>query len=305
MADPRSIGVCAVVVTYRPDHGALRQLLDAVRPQVDAVVLVDNTPTFDVAIREHDDVHIIRLQRNAGLAAAQNIGIAWAREHGHAQVLLLDQDSVPGTGMVAALREALARAEAESLIGAVGPRFRDLREDRDAPFVGIGFPLNRKYWCEYPEQIVTCDFLISSGSLIPMAVLDAVGGMDDGLFIDNVDLEWGFRARARGYVLHGVCAATMYHQLGDARRRMPLGLGHVVVHGPVRLYYMMRNRVLLYRMPHTPAVWVAQDLPRLAAKLFLFGVMVGPRLRNLGYMLRGLYDGVRGRRGVCPSRPPA
>lgn len=302
MADSRSTRVCAVVVTYYPDHGALKQLLDAACPQVDAVVLVDNTPTSDAAAREHEGVHVIRLQRNAGLAAAQNMGIAWARQQGHARVLLLDQDSVPGQGMVAALLDALARSHAEGAIGAAGPRFRDLREQRAAPFVRIGFPLNRKLWCEHAEQVMACDFLISSGSLIPMAVLDAVGGMDEGLFIDNIDLEWSFRARARGYVLHGVCAATMFHRLGDARRRMPLGLGHVVVHGPARLYYMMRNRVLLYRMPHTPGVWVAQDVPRIVAKLFLFGVMVGPRLRNLRYMLRGLYDGVRSRRGECPVR---
>lgn len=304
MDDVRVAGVCAVVVTYRPEVGVVQQLLDAIVPQVGAVVLVDNTSPPDAAAREHDGVHVIRLQRNAGLAAAQNIGIAWARQQGHEQVLLLDQDSVPGEGMVAALRDALDQQPGSGRLAAVGPRFRDLREGRDAPFVRIGFPFNRKIWCEHHGQIVACDFLISSGALIPLAVLDAVGDMNEGLFIDNVDLEWGFRARAKGYVLHGVCAATMFHRLGDARRDMPFGLGHVVVHGPVRLYYMMRNRVLLYRMPHTPTVWVAQDLPRMIAKLFLFGVVIGPRLRNLGYMLRGLYDGMRGRHGACPIRPP-
>jgi rhamnosyltransferase len=302
MVDARNADACAVIVAYCPEEVALRKLLDAIRPQVAAVVLVDNTPQPAVSVGALDGVHAIRLQRNVGLAAAQNIGIAWARRQGHAHVLLLDQDSVPGEGMVTALRDALARLERDGAVAAVGPRFRDLREERDAPFVRIGFPLNRKHWCAYPAQTVACDFLISSGALIPMAVLDAVGGMDEGLFIDNIDLEWSFRARARGYVLHGVCAATMFHRLGDARRRMPLGLGHVVVHGPARLYYMMRNRVLLYRMPHTPGVWVAQDVPRIVAKLFLFGVMVGPRLRNLRYMLRGLYDGVRSRRGECPIR---
>ncbi|WP_237711938.1 glycosyltransferase family 2 protein [Rhodanobacter sp. 115] len=293
------------MVAYYPDAVALRHLLTAIRPQVDAVVLVDNSPVPRENDQLDDGVYAIRLERNVGLAAAQNIGIQWARRHDHAHVLLLDQDSIPGEGMVMALLDALVGLAGSGMTGAVGPRFRDLREDRDAPFVRIGFPFNRKRWCEHPGQTVTCDFLISSGALIPMAVLDAVGGMDEALFIDNVDLEWGFRARAKGYELHGVCAATMYHRLGDARRTMPFGLGHVVVHGSARLYYMMRNRVLLYRMPHTPAVWIAQDLPRIAAKLVLFGVMVGPRLRNLRYMLQGLYDGVRGRRGACPIRPPA
>jgi rhamnosyltransferase len=124
--------------------------------------------------------------------------------------------------------------------------------------------------------------------------------MDAGLFIDNVDLEGGFRAKAQGYRLYGVCAATMRHQLGDGRRGLPFG-GQVVVHGPLRLYYMMRNRLLLYRMPHTPRMWIAQDVPRVLVKLFLFGVLIGPRLRNLQCMLRGLWDGLRGRYGACPD----
>jgi rhamnosyltransferase len=77
----------------------------------------------------------------------------------------------------------------------------------------------------------------------------------------------------------------------------------VVVHGAVRLYYMMLNRVRLFRMPHTPGAWIAQDLPRVLAKLLLFGVLIGPRWRNLRCMLRGLWDGLRGRRGPSPRDP--
>jgi rhamnosyltransferase len=298
--------VCAVVVSYRPDPGAIRGLIDTVVVQVGAVVLVDNAsggqwqPALGEALSAGGGALLVQ-PRNIGLAAAQNLGIDWARTHGYAYVLLLDQDSQPGEGMVASLLQALCTLSAAGRVAAVGPRFHDLREHRDAPFVRVRFPLNRKLWCEQPGQTIACDFLISSGTLIPLAVLDRVGPMDAGLFIDNVDLEWVFRARAQGYTLHGVCAATMHHRLGDARHALPFGLGQVVVHGPVRLYYMMRNRVLLYRLPHTPGAWIAQDLPRVLAKLLLFGVLIGPRWRNLRCMLRGLRDGLRGRTGAFLS----
>lgn len=295
--------VCAVVVTYRPDTGALRELLHAVAPQVGSLVIVDNTAPSDVgqfADAVPAGAIVAHLRGNEGLAAAQNIGIAEARRAGSTYVLLLDQDSTPDQYMVAGLLSAFERCADKERVAAVGPRFHDLREDRDAPFVKVGFPFNRKLWCERAEQVVECDFLISSGALIPLGAIDAIGEMDAGLFIDNVDLEWSFRARARGYTMYGVCAATMHHRLGDARCRLPFGLGQVVVHGPIRLYYMMRNRVRLYRIPHTPRLWVAQDLPRVVVKLCLFGVLVGPRLRNLRFMLRGLWDGVRGKTGPCP-----
>lgn len=302
MAEDSLSQVCAVVVTYRPDPEVLHALLGSISGQVGGTVLVDNTGVGELpGMAAVPTVGaILRQPRNLGLAMAQNLGIAWAHDHGFRYVLLLDQDSLPGDGMVRALLEALVRLRATEPVAAVGPRFHDLREEHDAPFVRIGFPRNRKLWCAPGTETIRCDFLISSGALIPMAVLDDVGNMDEGLFIDNVDLEWAFRARAGGYSLHGVCSATMHHRLGDSRATLPLGLGRVTVHGPLRLYYMMRNRVRLYRMKHTPHVWVAQDLPRLAVKLFLFGVLIAPRWRNLRFMLSGLWDGWHMRMGACP-----
>lgn len=305
MTDAKTQEVCAVVVTYHPDPVALWELLGAITDQAGAVVVVDNTSATDVGqfgVAVPKAVSVLHQPSNHGLAVAQNRGIEWARARGYRYVLLLDQDSVPGAGMVAALLLALQRLRDAGPVGAVGPRFHDLREDRGAPFVRIGFPLNRKLHCESAGQTVGCDFLISSGALIPMEVLDDIGAMDAGLFIDNIDLEWSFRARSRGYALYGVCAATMNHKLGDARHALPLGLGTVVVHGPVRLYYMMRNRMRLYRMPHTPRVWILQDLPRVWVKLLLFGVLIGPRWRNLRFMLRGIGDGLHGIEGACPLR---
>ena len=289
--------VCAVLVAYRADPAVLARALDAVRPQVGAVVVVNNgDPALDAG---PGDV-LLQQDGNVGLAAGQNAGIAWARAHGFTHVLILDQDSVCGPEMVVTLLAALADLGATSRVAAVGPVFRDPREDRPAPFVRVAFPMSHKLWCDGSSRYVQCDFLISSGALIPLAVLDDVGGLDDGLFIDNVDMEWSFRVRDRGYALFGVCAATMTHHLGDDRHPVLAGRAQVVRHGPVRLYFIMRNRVALYRLPHTPRVWIAQDVPRVFAKFFIFSVLVGPRPRNVRFMLRGLLDGFRGRRGPCP-----
>ena len=111
-----------------------------------------------------------------------------------------------------------------------------------------------------------------------------------------------FSRPAKGYALVGVCTTTMHHRLGHGRWRLPFGLGHIVVHDPIRLYYIMRNRLLLYRLPHTPAVWIAQDVPRVAVKFLLFSVLIRPRLRNIRFMLAGLRDGLLGRSGPFVER---
>jgi rhamnosyltransferase len=71
----------------------------------------------------------------------------------------------------------------------------------------------------------------------------------------------------------------------------------VPIHSPIRLYYIVRNGILLSRMPHVPSTWWMPNFKRLAAQLVLFSTVVSPRLRNLAMMLRGLRDGVFNRSG--------
>jgi len=305
----RATSVGAVIVTFQPDVEALRTAVEALDGQVQHVVVVDNGSATNLiedvrAVADKAGAEVLALAENLGLATAQNHGIDRVRELGCSHVMLFDQDSVLAPGAVEAMLVELASlAAAGHRVAAVGPVFRDPRENRPAPFVRVGFPVSTKVWCEQATS-VQCDFLISSGVLIPLAVLDELGAMDDGLFIDNIDLEWSFRARARGYVLFGVCGASMAHHLGDYRIAV-LGTRFTRVrHSPIRLYFIMRNRVLLYRRPHTPRVWIAQDVIRIPMKFVIFSVLAEPRWTNIRYMSRGIVDGLRGRTGDCPAVRP-
>jgi rhamnosyltransferase len=291
--------VCAVVVSHDPDWRLLGELLDSLGSQVERTVVVDNATAgtqLDRLCQDHPNVDLLSLPENRGLAEALNAGIARARAMPRiSRVLLMDQDSVPAADMVATLDAALGRLSTTARVAAVGPCHRDPREREDAHFVQIRFPFNRKLRCGSGEGAIGCDFLITSGSLIPLSALAQVGDMDPGLFIDNVDLEWCFRAASLGYALFGVCAAHMRHHHGAERRRVPGLPRGIIVHPPQRLYYMMRNRVLLYRRGYTPRRWIGQDLPRLLVKLLVFSLWVPPRLANLRQMLAGLRAGMAGR----------
>lgn len=306
---PRCVDVCAVVITYRPQLDVLRQVLDGVVPQVGRVIVFDNAtggagePQFAVFLAEAESagVVVVRSPTNVGLGAAMNRAADHARAEGFAYLLLLDQDSLLDPRMVSTLRTACVALSRDRPVAAVGPQFSDRRNGHVAPFVRNGFPLNRKLFGG-PGQRVPCDFLISSGSLLPLDVLAQVGGMDERLFIDNVDMEWCFRAKHRGFGLFGICDARMRHSIGDTLRAAWLKPGGVMIHQPIRLYYIMRNRVLLYGREETPPVWIAQDLPRLLLKFFGTALFVAPRLDYLRMMLRGLADGIRGRSGPAVPR---
>ncbi len=294
--------VCAVIVTYGPEPELLRRVIDSVLQQVGHLVVFDNgSAAVDVAalLGTRDAVTLLESPANVGLGSALNRACERVQALGFEYVLLMDQDSVLAPGMVDTLGTALLELSRHERVAAVGPQFRDSRSGQLAPFVRFGFPLNHKLRGG-PGERVSCDFLITSGSLLPMAALQEVGLMDEGLFIDNLDMDWCFRAKRSGYALYGICDAQMSHSIGEEllpSRAKPDG---VIVHKPFRLYFIMRNRVLLYTRVQTPRVWIAQDVPRLVLKLVGNGLFLAPRWIRLRFMLKGLWDGLRGRTGPLP-----
>ena len=303
-AELECMGVVAVVVTYQPQLDTLGDMLDALAPQVDAVVIVDNSADAAVAtwLEDHSGARqeTILLRENLGVAAAQNVGIARARERRAEYVVLFDQDSVPAPDMVDCMLAVVRKKQAEGCqLAAVGPRYLDVMQDSLRPFVQIRGMRVRRFDCEHPGDVLEVDHLISSGCLIPLAVLDEVGGMSEPLFIDYVDTEWCLRAWRKGYCLFGVCDAMMQHGLGDKPNYF-LGR-YVPVHKPLRHYYLFRNAVWLYQQGWIPLTWKLATGKRLVMKFMYFSVIHPGRLAQITMMFRGIRDGLMKRMGRYES----
>lgn len=289
-------GVVAVVVTYQPALNILGQLLDALVPQVASVVIVDNGSHFDLAAwnseRNSGAVELLRLGENRGVASAQNAGVQWARSRGAGFVLLMDQDSIPATDMVKKLASSISE---RPFPAAAGPRYLDARQDNPPPFLRVRGLRVERSGCPAEESVVPVDYLIASGCLIPMPVLDTVGGMRDDLFIDYVDIEWGLRARHHGFQSYGVCSARMQHSLGDE----PVSFfgKSIPVHSPLRHYYHFRNAVLLYKEPWVPLNWKLVDGWRLCLKYVFYSLFAKPRLSHWRMMTLGVWCGLVGKAG--------
>jgi rhamnosyltransferase len=299
----------SITVAFEPDIARLAQQLRALHGQVDAIVLVDNgsSPAVERLLADNRDRYpelreaaprVVTLAANEGMARGLNLGIAAARECGAAFVVLLDDDSVPAHDMVAQLLDAHARcAQAQAPVAALGPRVSDARDKRDYPFIRLGWLRNHHAYCDAArDAVIPCDFLITSGKLLPVAMFDAVGPFEDGLFIDSVDREWCFRARSRGFALYGACAARLDHRLGESRRPAAFGL-ELVVHSPERLYYMTRNRFLLYQRGYVPLEWKLKDFLRVLAKFAATMLFVSPRGQYARMTGRAIRDALARRGG--------
>ncbi len=291
--------VIAVVVAYRPDFKRLAAVLESIAGQVAGIVLVNNGTEELRPVARAVGAVVQELGCNRGLAAGLNAGIARARRLGASHVLLLDQDSVPAADLVLRLLGALtAAAGARPPPAAAGPLFVEARTGRPAFFVRFGRLGLRRLRCT-GDETVSCGFLITSGSLIPVEVLDRVGPMDESLFIEHVDTDWHLRARAAGYRALGVCAARLSHQRGAATVRFA-GLD-LPRHIPLRHYYLLRNSLWLYRRPYAPWRWILADVVRNLAWMAAVLLTHGDRGAHLRAMARGIRDGL----GTPPPPPVA
>ena len=139
------------------------------------------------------------------------------------------------------------------------------------------------------------NYVISSGSLIPMDVIDDVGLMCEELFIDFIDTEWCLRARRKGYEIVAINKVRIDHYLGDY---MVQFMGRSIpIHSPLRMYYYFRNGIYLYQLGEIDWCWRLVDAMR-NLQLFLFYMLfVKNRSTYFKYSIKGYYHGLIKRMG--------
>ena len=266
--------VCAVVVSYNPEPAVLLALLAQLDRSGCDFILIDNHSGNIAAVQPQASAHarcrkVICLPENLGQAAALNQALTAIDLAGDDLALLFDQDSsidehfLPG--MLAAWN--LGQQVAPGVVAAIGPRLIEPRSGRRMPFRTFSRLFERRETgADAQSRLINTAFLITSGSLLSVDLLRTIGLMRSDYFIDNVDLEWCFRAQARGYRLFGTELATLQHRIGEDSDNLLVRQGLIVQHSALRYYYSTRNRIHLHRQPHAPWVWRAKDIVRFVLK---------------------------------------
>lgn len=286
--EARPPNIVSVTVSFNPDPFKLLAQLTVLQHQVQRSIVVDNASMNRQMIRQSlpDHVTLIELNKNYGIAAAQNIGIQNALVMGATHILLLDDDSLPCSVMVSQLLDVyLSETRKGKKVAAVGPSYIDERTGH------AGKVLYKLKEGAEARSSVEVRMLISSGKLISAEAFREIGRMNEYYFIDHVDTEWCLRAEARGFSLYLARNAMLKHNLGDARHRLWLGRWrHVPIHQPLRNYYMVRNSILIGR---DGRLNVGMRM-RVLLRAFLLGLYMGsfvtPRQKRISNMLIGIRD---------------
>lgn len=239
----------AVVVTFHIGD-SIKTTLSSIKQQVDGVIVLDNGSSEEtlailrsITSAEPDAYHLIERTEN-NLAAAQNMGIAAAKEAGAAWVVLSDHDSIFDPDMVANLARAY-QSLANSKIALLAPAFYDRHSERGPRYLRTRGKWLFK-WSGFGNQPYLDDVMcaIASGSLISMKALDDVGNMDESYAIDDVDREFSLRLITKGYKIVAVRNALLYHQIGHCKDHNVMGMRVTTSnHGPDRRYTIYRNRI--------------------------------------------------------------
>lgn len=292
-------GVVGVVPLFRPDGQCLegiRRLAD----QVAHVVLVDDGSPEDpaplVGLLGRANVRLVRLGANHGIARALNEGIRIALDElaaGH--VLTMDQDTVLDPDYVRSARRALGLLRDGGLaVAAVAAGVVDGKPTPSQDDVG-GLPFR------------TTHETVQSGLVFPAETIRALGPFDESFFIDCVDTDYILRGVSRGLPTVVVPGCRMQHAMGAGIRvRLPFPFRRrdrvVPYHGPVRRYYITRNRVRLVarHARHSPRWAVRQtgEQTRSAVADLVFGA---DRVALLIATMAGTVDGFGRRGGAIPA----
>lgn len=278
--------VFAVIVTFNPDLKRLMQNIALLKKQVARIVIVNNS-NYSINC---NNLKIIELGKNFGIAKAQNIGMEWSFAEGADFVLQMDQDSQPNSDMVAKLLEAYFYLQSKDYkVGLIGPQDHDIRTKE------VAKPRVVRPKMLTPSYYMVNDTL-SSGSLISREAYFDVGGMDEALFIDCVDFEYCWRLRKFGYIVVRNKEAVLAHQLGEGKKNWFFGLKFSVCK-PIRHYYQFRNILSLIQRNYVPVYWRVSSLFKLFRDIAFLPLILDSGKERISYMLKGVVDALRCRLG--------
>ena len=272
--------VCCVLITYNPDFAVLIESLSILAPQLDEIIIVDNSD-YNIPFELDESIVLLKNGKNLGIAKAQDIGVKYCLDHNADFILFMDQDSIASPNLIEHLIEDYSTLSLTSIIGAIG-----------------AMPYNRSNNVTYQtstyrkkSNILQVKSMISSGSFVSTDILRQVGGMDETLFIDMVDSEWCWRAAHKlncTFYLDTNCMLS--HSLGKCEvnflgKRIPL-------HSPNRMFYRFRNYFLLLPRGYVPFMWKLRYPFSNLIRLFLCLCVFSNKKSYLNFALKGAKEGL-------------
>jgi rhamnosyltransferase len=280
---------CVVLISYNPTQHIVDNV-NVLISQVPEIFIVDNGSNPDSLsiledLSKKESVNIKYNSTNLGIATALNQGVNYAAENGYDWVVTFDQDSLAPTTYIQTMIDAYQNCEDRSSVAIIAPRY-------ETSTGIISFSKNTSN-----GNFSKIKTTITSGNIVRVAALKAVGLFDDSFFIDYVDHEFCLRVRSKGWSIIESHQSFLFHNLGNSTLHRIANINIVTTgHSPIRRYYKYRNLVATLKKYYWFEPWETlinfKSLIFEPLKILLFE---DEKKSKISYICKGVLDGITGK----------
>jgi rhamnosyltransferase len=274
-----------VVTLYRPNEDVFDNI-GSYLEELDILYVLDNSenPLQEVQKQMLVDKRIkyIAFHDNKGISYAMNYALKHMKDYDF--LLTMDQDSKFFPGMMKKYKELVIKTETNNP-GKIG-----------VYSVNAGVDLTKmkaRQTGQYFYRVV--DSAITSGSIISINASMAIGGFDEKLFIDQVDIEFCYRMKKAGYQIVEFPMVMMYHTIGNISCHQIFSFKfNTYIHNAIRKYYIVRNQIYLskrYPKFKWKCIW------GITKQIIKVTIYEEDKVNKIKYIFKGIKDGILNRMG--------
>ena len=264
----------SIIVVYNPKVDLLVKDICSFIKNVDLLIIWQNSVLSD-DVREYisslGNIIFAGNGINQGIPTALNFALSYAIKNGYDYLLTMDQDSVLENFDNYKNTVIKKNQEKTCIVGA----YQTFLESK----------LSEDIFSEYK-------WVITSGTIFPIRLLNEIGGFETSFFIDTVDIEVCIRARKYGYKCYICRTGKLIQKYGVKHTIKMLNKTiNYVVYSPDRIYGIFRNLTMLL---------ITYRNKEISYELFTFSFIViksavfekRNRTKSLLAMLSGIIDGI-------------
>jgi len=301
--------VAAIVVTINRKE-QVSQLLDDFTRQIrrpDNIIVIDNggeDGTSEHIRSNYPDVELIRLERNDGLWYAVEIGIRRAMDEGHDAVWLVDDDATMDEGAFGNLMKAVEESDElrESVIWSANLSHEGhFFTEPVCVFINGRWEIYHELEDDLKNGVYETTGGPNIGLYIPRSVIEKVGPPRADMVMSG-ELEFISRLRLNGVKMYRCFSSILYHKRHEFFRVRLLGRTRYMSRASTwRTYYEIRNMVYTDRLHKRRSLLKSLMITTLDSLVKLY--ICDRRLATAYYILKGVYDGLRGNMGMRVKIP--
>lgn len=231
--------LATIIVLYYPNIELLKDCIKIISSSSDSVIIVNNTHNekndtnreMDIlgkvisVTKTYRNVTLLDNGYNLGLSKAYNIAIGLANKLGMSYYLILDQDSIVNTNLITSLIKAQKYLENNHrffILGTINKRQTISIIERIEN--AISKKREKYFEIDGVGKIRETNIVINSGMFLAKGIFNLLGGFNENLFIDAVDLEFCYRAKRNGCKIFQYLSSPIMQNVGDEYILTKLGI---------------------------------------------------------------------------------